>query len=58
MTYALSWPLQQGLYHLFCANTLCVEHFGHRIYDAPPPLAMPDSCHLNRDRLGEPTAFS
>ena len=39
MTYALSWPLQQGLYHLFCANTLCVEHFGHRIYDAPPPLA-------------------
>lgn len=38
MTYAMSWSLQQGLYHLFCENALCVEQFGHRIYDAPPPL--------------------
>ena len=38
MTYALSWPLQQGLYALFCENTVCAQHFGHRIYDAPPPI--------------------
>lgn len=38
MTYAMAWPLQQGLFHLFCENALCAEFFGHRIYDAPPPL--------------------
>lgn len=38
MTYALSWPLQQALYALFCENAVCAEHFAHRIYDAPPPL--------------------
>lgn len=38
MTYALAWPLQQGLYNLFCESALCVGFFGQRIYDAPPPL--------------------
>ncbi len=38
MTYALSWPLQQALYDLMCNDAVCVEHFGHRIYDAPPPF--------------------
>ena len=49
MTYALSWPLQQALYTLFCENAVCLEHFGHRIYDAPPPLleeTSPDGVYL------------
>ncbi len=49
MTYTMSWPLQRALYHLFCENALCVEYFGHRIYDAPPPLldeADPDGIYL------------
>ena len=49
MSYAMSWPLQQGLYHLFCENALCAQHFAHRIYDAPPPLLNetdPDGIYL------------
>ena len=49
MTYALSWPLQQALFHLFCENAICAQYFGHRIYDAPPPLldeASPDGIYL------------
>ena len=49
MTYAMSWPLQQALFRLFCENAICAEYFGHRIYDAPPPLlgeAAPDGIYL------------
>ncbi len=49
MTYALSWPLQQALYQLFCDSAICAQHFGHRIYDAPPPISdevIPDGLYL------------
>ena len=38
MTYARSWPLQQALYDLMRKDAACVQHFGDRIYDAPPPF--------------------
>ncbi len=38
MTYAMSWPLQQGLFQLICENAVCAGFFGNRIYDAPLPL--------------------
>lgn len=39
MTYALSWPLQQGLFQLISNDAACNTFFGGRIYDAPPHLA-------------------
>lgn len=39
MTYALSWALQEALFAAICADPVCSETFGHRIYDGPPPLS-------------------
>ena len=37
MTYALAWPLQEGLYSLICADPSCAEAFGFNVFDAAPP---------------------
>lgn len=46
MTYALSWPLQQGLYDLMCNDPTCAEAVGPRIFDAAPA---PDGSGLSDD---------
>ena len=38
MTYALSWPLQEALFHLLCSSPICSDHFNGQIFDAPLPL--------------------
>ena len=38
MTYALSWPLQEGIYSAICANQVCGEFFAHRVFDGPAPF--------------------
>ncbi|MEM0990721.1 MAG: DUF3168 domain-containing protein [Pseudomonadota bacterium] len=42
MTYALAWPLQQGLYELLTTNAACQAFFGNRVHDAAPPFG-PDA---------------
>ena len=38
MTYALSWPLQEGIFSLVCHEPACATALGGRIFDhAPPP---------------------
>ncbi len=37
MTYALSWPLQQGVFQLLSATPGVASLVGGRIYDAPLP---------------------
>lgn len=49
MTYAMSWPLQQGLFKLLCDRPLCETHFNGQIFDAPLPFgseAAPDGLYL------------
>lgn len=49
MTYALAWPLQQGLFALLCESPLCTKHFNGQIFDAPLPFgaeAAPDGLYL------------
>ena len=49
MTYALSWPLQQGLFSLLCESALCETHFNGQIFDAPLPFgseAAPEGLYL------------
>ena len=38
MTYALAWPLQEAIFSAICDDGACAAWFGHRVYDAPPPL--------------------
>ena len=49
MTYALSWPLQEAIFGQLCADAVCASHFGHRVFDSPPPLigdATPEGLYL------------
>ena len=49
MTYALSWPLQEGVFQLLSNDTGVAAHLGGRIYDAPLSLdaeADPDGIYL------------
>ena len=50
MTYALSWPLQEGLFKLMCDDPACSQVFGHNIFDAAPPAtagaAVPDGVYV------------
>lgn len=39
MTYAISWPLQQGIYSLVCNDPGCSSTLGARVFDAIPPEA-------------------
>jgi len=41
MTYAMSWPLQAGLYDLICTDPACLDTLGVRVFDAAPPGAGP-----------------
>lgn len=41
MTYALSWPLQSGLYDLICTDPACIDTLGVRVFDAAPPSTDP-----------------
>lgn len=36
MTYAISWPLQEGIYSLVCNDPACSSNLGHRVFDAAP----------------------
>lgn len=36
MTYAISWPLQQGIYSLVCGDPTCQSTIGTRVFDAVP----------------------
>ncbi len=38
MTYALSWPLQEGIFSAICADGACVGFFDHRVFDGPAPF--------------------
>jgi hypothetical protein len=38
MTYALSWPLQEGVFALLNADPGIAALLGGRVYDAPPPI--------------------
>lgn len=38
MTYALSWPLQEGIFQVLTGAPPVAAVLGNRIYDAPPPL--------------------
>jgi hypothetical protein len=38
MTYALSWPLQEGVFQLLSTDVGVAALVGARVYDAPPPL--------------------
>jgi hypothetical protein len=42
MTYALSWPLQEGVFQLLSADPGVAAHVGGRIYDAPLPVEAED----------------
>lgn len=49
MTYAVAWPLQQGVYQLLAADPAVQALVGTRIYDAPVPLAeeaVPDGVYV------------
>ncbi len=49
MTYALSWPLQEGVFQLLSTDAGVAAHVGGRIYDAPPSLdaeADPDGIYV------------
>lgn len=49
MTYALSWPLQEGVFQLLRSDPGVAVLVGTRIYDAPPPLeaeADPDGVYV------------
>ena len=37
MTYALSWPLQTGIYNMVCQSPDCAQHLNGRIFDSTPP---------------------
>jgi len=37
MTYALSWPLQEGVFQLLSNDAGVATLVGGRVYDAPPP---------------------
>jgi hypothetical protein len=37
MTYALSWPLQEGVFQLLSTDAGVAVLVGSRVYDAPPP---------------------
>jgi hypothetical protein len=55
MTYALSWPLQQGVFQLLGNDPAVTAHVGGRIYDAPLPPeaeAEPDGVYVT---LGDET---
>jgi len=36
MTYAISWPLQEGIYSLVCSDPACLSTVGTRVFDAVP----------------------
>ncbi|MEM7057331.1 MAG: DUF3168 domain-containing protein [Pseudomonadota bacterium] len=36
MTYAISWPLQEGIYSLICTDPVCSSTLGSRVFDAVP----------------------
>lgn len=36
MTYAISWPLQEGIYSAVCEDPSCANLLGARIFDAAP----------------------
>lgn len=36
MTYAISWPLQEGIYSLVCSDPGCQSTVGARVFDALP----------------------
>ena len=42
MTYALAWPLQEGLYSLLTTDPGCTAQLGGRVYETPPPFG-PDA---------------
>ena len=49
MTYALSWPLQEGVFQLLSTDAGVATHVSDRIYDAPPSLdaeADPDGIYV------------
>lgn len=49
MTYAMAWPLQQGLFATLCNSELCEQHFNGQIFDAPLPFgneAAPEGLYL------------
>lgn len=49
MTYALSWPLQAGLYKTVCESPDCAEHLAGRVFDAAPPNQggpLPDDVYM------------
>lgn len=55
MTYALSWPLQQGVYQLLSADAGLAALADGRVYDAPLPPeaeAEPDGVYIT---LGDET---
>jgi len=55
MTYALSWPLQEGVFQLLSNDAGVAAQVGGRIYDAPlPPIAEtePDGIYVT---LGDET---
>jgi hypothetical protein len=56
MTYALSWPLQQGVFVLLSNDPGVAARAGGRVHDAPPPPeaeADPDGVYIT---LGDETA--
>ena len=49
MTYALSWPLQEGVFQLLSNDAGVAVHVAGRIYDAPPSLdaeTVPDGIYV------------
>ncbi len=38
MTYALAWPLQEGIFGAICADEVCADFFDHRVFDGPAPF--------------------
>jgi hypothetical protein len=55
MTYALSWPLQEGVFQLLSNDAGVAAHVGGRIYDAPLPSeaeSEPDGIYVT---LGDET---
>lgn len=49
MTYAISWPLQEGIYALVCNDPACSSSLGSRVFDAAPPTTegtMPDDVYM------------
>ena len=49
MTYAISWPLQEGIYSLVCNDPACSSTLGARVFDAVPLQAdsgMPEEVYM------------